>query len=65
MASALSLPPHQTTLLTVRAGKQEIHAQVAGHDTHGAGDRVWLTFRQYHLFDKKSGARLRSVPDSL
>jgi hypothetical protein len=24
---------------------------------------VWLTFRKYHLFDKQSGARLRSYPE--
>ena len=38
-----------------------IHAQAAGHETYGAGDRVWLTFRHYHLFDKESGVRVRSV----
>jgi ABC-type sugar transport system ATPase subunit len=63
VAGTFSLPPHSTTLVTVRVGEREIHAQVPG-DGEGCrpGDRVWLTFRQYHLFDQESGARIRSVP---
>ena len=62
IASTLSLPPHNTTLLTIRVGEHEVHAQTSGHENHLTGDQVWLTFRQYHLFDKESGVRLRSSP---
>ena len=48
VASALSFPPHQTTLLTVRLGEQELRAQGPGlplllHEgcmtVHAAGQR--------------------------
>ena len=42
------------------AGEQEIHAQISGGGTLRPGDDVGLRFKQYHLFDKASGARLRS-----
>ena len=37
--------------------------RLPGEQSVGPGDRVWLTFRKYHLFDKRSGARLRSYPE--
>ena len=40
-------------------GEHEVHAQIRAADAR-AGDDVWLRFKQYHLFDKASGARLRS-----
>ena len=58
IASTLSLPSHNTTLLTIRVGEHEVHARTSGHDkSHLTGSQVWLTFRQYHLFDKESGMR--------
>ena len=62
IASTLSLPPGDTTLVTVRVGEQEVHARASGGERCRPGDRVWLTFRQYHLFDRESGARLGSFP---
>jgi ABC-type sugar transport system ATPase subunit len=56
--STLSLPPHNTTLLTIRVGEHEVHAHISGHEHRLTGERVWLTFRHHHLFDKESGARL-------
>jgi hypothetical protein len=43
--------------------EREIYALIPGEQRVVAGDRVWLTFRKYHLFDKRSGARLRSYPE--
>ena len=60
--SSLSLPPHDTTLLTIRVGEHEVHARTAGPEHHSTGSQVWLTFKQYHLFDKESGLRLSSSP---
>jgi multiple sugar transport system ATP-binding protein len=65
IASTLSLPPHNTTLFTIRVGEHEVHAQTSGHEHRLTGDQVWLTFKQYHLFDKESGLRLRSCPGTL
>jgi ABC-type sugar transport system ATPase subunit len=61
VASALRLPVRDTTLLAIRMGAHEIHAQIAGGPTLRAGDEVAFRFKQYHLFDKASGTRLRSV----
>jgi multiple sugar transport system ATP-binding protein len=60
IAGTLSLPPMNTTLFTIRVGDHEVHARAASDDKHVTGERVWLTFTRHHLFDKASGARLRS-----
>ena len=60
VASAFRLPLRDTLLLAIRRGEQEIHAQISGGGTLRPGDDVGLRFKQYHLFDKASGARLRS-----
>ena len=59
----LSLPMLGATILSVRVDEHEVHAQVPGERSVGPGDRVWLTFRKYHLFDKRSGVRLSSYPE--
>ena len=60
VASALRLPVRDTMLLTIRAGAHEIHAQIPGGVSVRPGDSIGLRFKQYHLFDKDSGERLRS-----
>jgi ABC-type sugar transport system ATPase subunit len=65
VAGTLTLPPKKTTLLTIRVGEREVHAQTAGDENHLTGDQVWLTFKQYHLFEKASGMRLGSYPETL
>src|SRR5262245_56433315 len=64
IVSALSLPPMNATLLTVRVGESEISARSPGAENRRPGDQVWMTFKQYHVFAKESGLRLRSSPDS-
>ncbi|HJV55345.1 MAG TPA: ABC transporter ATP-binding protein [Methylomirabilota bacterium] len=63
VAGKLSLPMLSATILTVRVDEHEVYAQMPGEQSVMPGDRVWLTFRKYHLFDKQSGARLRSYPE--
>jgi len=65
IAGTLSLPPMNTTLLTIRVGDHEVHAQTSGDENRRTGDQVWLTFTQYHVFDKASGTRLRRYPDKI
>jgi len=60
VASKLSLPMLNATVLSVRVDQHEIFAHIGGDQNVLAGDRVWLTFRKYHLFDKPSGRRLGS-----
>jgi hypothetical protein len=51
-------------ILDVRVGEDEVHAQTARDDGLQVGDPAWLTFKRYHLFDKTSGTRLRSHPET-
>ena len=64
IASTLSLPPNNTTLFTIRVGEHEVHAQTSGDENRLIGSQVWLAFKHYHLFDKDSGMRLRSSPET-
>jgi multiple sugar transport system ATP-binding protein len=61
VASVLSLPVKNDTLLTIHVGEHEVHARTAGPARLAKGDSVSLTFARYHVFDKTSGARVRSV----
>jgi ABC-type sugar transport system ATPase subunit len=56
--STLRLPIEKGTLLTIRVGTHEVHARTASHDDLATGDPAWLTFKRYHVFDKRSGARV-------
>src|SRR5262249_61801502 len=58
----LDLPMNSGTIVHVQVGDHEIHAQTTGIERLRAGDRVWLAFRRYHVFDRESGERLRSPP---
>jgi ABC-type sugar transport system ATPase subunit len=60
VAGTLNLPMINATILSIRVEEHEVFAHVPGDRHVLAGDRVWLTFKQYHLFDRRSGARLES-----
>jgi ABC-type sugar transport system ATPase subunit len=59
----LDLPMNTGTILTIQVEDQEVHAQTAVDENVMIGDRVWLAFRQYHVFDGESGERLRSYSE--
>jgi multiple sugar transport system ATP-binding protein len=61
----LSLPMINATILSIHVGEHEVHAQTTGNENLLTGDQVWLTFKRYHVFDKESGMRLRSYPETL
>jgi len=64
ITGTLSLPMMMNaTILSLQVGQHEVCAQTAGDESLRRGDQVWLTFKQYHLFDIESGARLGSYPD--
>src|SRR5262245_49352428 len=63
ITSVLNLPPMNTTLFTIRVGEQEVYAQTPSDERRRAGEKVWLAFKQYHVFDRVTGQRLRSVPE--
>jgi len=58
VTGVLRMPPLETALVTVQVAGHEVHARVAWGEGMRAGDRVRLTFSQYHVFDKASGERL-------
>jgi multiple sugar transport system ATP-binding protein len=49
-----------STLVTIRVGEHEVHAQLTRAAPPVIGDEVWLTFRRYHLFERETGRRLTS-----
>jgi ABC-type sugar transport system ATPase subunit len=60
VAASVRLPMINATILDLRVGEHEIHAETTGGDNFGAGDHVWLSFKRYHVFDE-SGTRLHTV----
>ena len=54
---SIGLPLINATVLSIRAGADELHAQVAAGERFRRGDAVWIAFARYHVFDA-SGARL-------
>ena len=63
IADTLSLPMKQVAVLRILVGAREVYARISDRDGYAQGDRVWLTFKRYHVFDEASGARLRTHPD--
>jgi multiple sugar transport system ATP-binding protein len=62
VAHELALPMKNVTIFRIQVGAEEVHARISGNERYARGDQVWVTFRQYHAFDKESGARLRTYP---
>jgi multiple sugar transport system ATP-binding protein len=63
IAGKLRLPMLNATMLTIKVEDHELYAHVAGDESFSGGDVVWITFKRFHVFDKTSGMRLRSVPE--
>ncbi len=61
VVDALPLALGAATVLTVRVGEHEVYARAPGDDAHRPGDEVRLALRRYHVFEKASGVRLRTV----
>ena len=64
VAGKVSLPMINATIFRIHVAEHEVYAEAADEEDLRAGDHVWLTFKQYHLFDKESGLRLRSFPET-
>lgn len=62
--SELRLPMKHATILSIRAGEQVVHARISADEKYLTGDVVWITFERYHVFERDSGVRLRSYPES-
>jgi multiple sugar transport system ATP-binding protein len=60
----LDLPMNNGTILSIQVAEHEVHAQTASAESLRSGDHVQLAFKRYHVFDKESGERLRSHPET-
>ena len=61
VAETESLPLARTTVVRIRVGDHDVHARASGERRFRAGDGVQLAFTRYHVFDRDSGLRLRTV----
>ena len=61
VVATVDLPLSTGTLVTVRLGAHDVHAQMAVGEAVRGGDPVWVRFRRYHVFDA-SGIRLGTLP---
>jgi ABC-type sugar transport system ATPase subunit len=61
IAGSMNLPLINATILDLRVGGHELHAQIAAGESLQAGDQVWASFSRYHVFDE-AGLRLESHP---
>jgi len=59
VAGSADLPLINATIVDLRVGAHEVHAQAGPGEHFRVGDDVWVTFKRYHVFDE-SGARLRT-----
>jgi len=57
----LALPMLNATILSIQVGEHELYAQQSSDASVPAGARVWLTLKRYHVFDRASGKRARTV----
>src|SRR5262249_13830985 len=60
VTSALRLPIQKDPPLTIPVGQHEVQGRTDIQADVAKGDAAWLTFTRYHVFDKASGARLRT-----
>jgi multiple sugar transport system ATP-binding protein len=60
VVGSVSLPVMNATIVEVRVGAHEIHAETAGGENLRAGDQVWLHFKRYHVFDESGRVMDRS-----
>ena len=63
IAAKLRLPMLNATILTITVEDQELFAEIPSEESLRGGDQVCLTLKRYHVFDKATGMRLRTVPE--
>ncbi len=63
IAARLRLPMLNATILTITVENQELVAEIPSEENLRGGDQVCLTLKRYHVFDKATGMRLRTVPE--
>jgi multiple sugar transport system ATP-binding protein len=57
-------PINGTVLLSISLGNQELAVRLPANAAYTLQAPVWLRFEKYHLFDKKSGQRVRTQVES-
>lgn len=61
IADKLALPLKGIHVVTVRVGESQVVTQIPIAQTAQLGDRVWIGFQKYHVFDGKTGVRTQTV----
>jgi multiple sugar transport system ATP-binding protein len=64
VTNRIMLPFKRALILNVRVGEYQVVAQVSGEGNWAANAEVWLCFKRYHVFDKNSGLRVKSLVTS-
>jgi ABC-type sugar transport system ATPase subunit len=59
----VNLPVMNSTILTLRVGDQSVVATVPIATRVSLNDSVWLELIKYHVFDAKTGRRIRTHPE--
>jgi ABC-type sugar transport system ATPase subunit len=56
----VNLPLKSIAILTIRVGENEVVTSVPLAENVGLNDAVWLGFKKYHIFDKKTELRTQT-----
>jgi len=64
IADKLALPLKGINIVTVRVGENHVVTQIPIAQDAPPGERVWLGFKRYHIFDAKTGVRTQTVEPS-
>lgn len=59
----VNLPVMNSTILTLRVGEHMLVATAPIATRVALNDAVWLEFAKYHVFDAKTGRRIRTHPE--
>ncbi len=63
ISNRINLPVQGTAILSIRVGENQLTARIPVTQVCSISDPVWLHLSKYHVFSKKTGVRLRTVPD--
>ena len=60
VSNRINLPLKCLAVLTMHVGDDEVTAAVPIAESYRISDEVWIGFKKYHTFDKKTGLRIQT-----
>jgi multiple sugar transport system ATP-binding protein len=60
VSNRINLPLKCLAILTMHVGNDEVTTTVPIADDFKSSDEVWIGFKKYHVFDKKTGLRIQT-----